>query len=354
MNHQLSCMLACLGLSTAGLASAADSVSVYGLIDLGLTYYSSTTSTSGADTSLVRIDSGVAQSSRLGFRGNEDLGDGNSVFFTLETGFSGDTGTLNQNGAIFGRQALVGIKNKRFGSLSVGRQYDYMSNLGIGYAMGANSAAGSFAWGLHADAANGTLLNNHIYVGDRTNNSIKYQTNDIGGFTGGLMVGMGEVAGDAAAGRTVSGLASYANGRFSTGAAFTHIRNALGTGTTRIGGIGASYVLDKTKFWGIATDVRASLTDTKARTFEAGLTYGMTPAIDLSGAWQYQVRDPDVGNAQALVLVLDYKLSKRSDVYLGGVYANDDAYKAYPVFGGGVQAAGGIQTAVRLGLRHRF
>lgn len=41
------------------------------------------------------------------------------------------------------------------------------------------------------------------------------------------MVGMGEVAGDSAAGRTVSGLARYANRRFSTGAALTHIRDVL-------------------------------------------------------------------------------------------------------------------------------
>jgi hypothetical protein len=84
---------------------------VYGLIDLGLTYYSSTLAQT---KSLIRMDSGIAQSSRLGFRGNEDLGGGNAAFFTLETGFSADTGVLGQGGAIFGRQALVGIRNAAF------------------------------------------------------------------------------------------------------------------------------------------------------------------------------------------------------------------------------------------------
>jgi predicted porin len=350
VNHKISIVLAGIGLSTSGIAQAADSVSVYGLIDLGLTYYSSTS----ANKSMIRMDSGIAQSSRLGFRGNEDLGGGNSAFFTLETGFSADTGTLGQGGAIFGRQAVLGIRNQRLGTVSLGRQYDFMSNLGIAYAMGANSAAGSFAWGLHADAANQSILNNHIYVGDRTTNSIKYQTNDIDGFTGGLMYGLGEVAGNASAGRTVSGLASYARGRFSTGAAFTHIRNAADTGSTRIGGFGASYVLDRVKVWGVATVASVTPTSAKAKTFEVGATHALTPDIDLSGAWQYQDRNRAVSGAQALVAVLDYKLSRRTDVYLGAVYANDNGYSAYPVYGGGLQAAGGVQTALRVGLRHRF
>lgn len=354
MKRTIPFILMCLGLSAMRTASAADAVTVYGLIDLGLTWYSSTPATGGGKASLLRVDSSVAQSSRLGFRGQEDLGNGNAVFFNLETGFSADTGVLGQGGAIFGRQALVGIRNRQLGSLSIGRQYDFMSNLGVAYAMGANSAAGSFAWGLHADAANGALLNNHIYVGDRTNNAIRYQTSNLGGFTGGLMVGLGEVAGDTSAGRTVSGLASYASGRFSTGAAFTHLRNAAGSASTRIGGAGASYALDKFKIWGIATEVSASLNAAKARTFELGATYGLTPQVDVSGAVQHQWRKREVGDAQALIAVLDYKLSKRSDVYLGAVYAHDDGYRAFPVYGGGVQAAGGVQTALRLGLRHRF
>lgn len=354
MMRKTACVLACLGLSGVPAAAAADSVAVYGLVDLGLSWFSSTATTDGRSRSVLRVDSGIAQSSRLGFRGSEDLGNGASAFFTLETGFAADTGVLGQGGAIFGRQAVVGIRKRDLGTLSIGRQYDFMSNLGVGYALGTNSAAGAFAWGLHADAANRNLLNNHIYVGDRSNNSIKYQTSTMGGFTAGVMVGLGEVAGDASAGRTVSGLLSYAAGRFSMGAAFTHIRDATGRASTRVGGIGASYAFDKLKVWGIATQVTATTDSTRARTVEIGANRQLTPRVDLGGAWQYQDRNGGIGNAQAIVAVLDYKLSKRSDVYLSGVYANDDGYRAYPVFGGGVQSAGGVQTALRVGLRHYF
>jgi predicted porin len=354
VNYKVSGILAAIGLSAAGIAQAEDGVAIYGLIDLGLTHYSSASTAAGKDASVTRMDSGIAQGSRFGFRGNEDLGGGNSAFFTLETGFSADDGTLGQGGAIFGRQALVGLRNQRAGALSLGRQYDFMSNLGVAYAMGANSAAGSLAWGLHADAANKNTLNNHIFAGDRTNNSIKYQTEDIGGFSAGLMYGLGEVAGNASASSTTSGIASYTRGNFSAGAAFTNIRNAADTGSTRILGAGASYILDRIKFWGIATDVKNTLSTARASTYEVGATYALTPVVDLSGAYQFQDRNQHVGNAQALVALLDYKLSKRSDAYLGAVYDRDRGYKAYPVFGGGVQAAGSIQTALRAGLRHRF
>ena len=39
----------------------------------------------------------------------EDLGGGLRVRFILEQGFGPDTGTLNQAGRVFGRQAWVGI-----------------------------------------------------------------------------------------------------------------------------------------------------------------------------------------------------------------------------------------------------
>jgi predicted porin len=68
-------------------------VSIYGLIDLGLTYYSNAVKTGGGGASLLRMDSGIAQGSRIGFKGTEDLGGGLNAFFTLETGFGADDGS---------------------------------------------------------------------------------------------------------------------------------------------------------------------------------------------------------------------------------------------------------------------
>ena len=60
--------------------------------------------------------------SRLGFRGTEDLGDGLRALYTLEMGFAPDSGSSNQGGRLFGRQAFVGLSGP-WGSVTLGRQY---------------------------------------------------------------------------------------------------------------------------------------------------------------------------------------------------------------------------------------
>jgi predicted porin len=333
------------------LAFSQNSVTLYGLMDLGVTHYSST-KPSGA--SLTRMDSGQAQGSRWGIRGNEDLGSGLNALFLLESGFNADDGSLGQGGLLFGRQAYVGLQRKGIGTLTIGRQYDFMAGFGAQYAMGAQSAAGSFAWGLHADAANGTLLNNHLYAGDRTNNSVKFESDKFEGFSAGALYGFGEVAGNAKAGRTVSLRADYAGSRLGTGVSFVQTWNAAGQASKRIGAAGFIYKFDSARTFGSfssATDVPSAR---KARTYEIGIGALVTGSLDLSVAYQFQDRNHGIGNAKAFVAVADYLFSKRTDVYLSFVRGLDDGYNAYPVFGGGIQAANGQQSAFRVGIRHRF
>lgn len=337
----------------SGLAHA-DNVSIYGIIDTGISYFSNVANSSGGKSSLVKVDTGVSQGSRIGFKGNEDLGGGMSAFFTLETGFNEDDGSLGQGGLIFGRQSFVGLSDKTLGSVSLGRQYDFMANIGAQYAMGAMSPAGSLAWGLHADAAGGGVLNDHVYAGDRTNNSVKYNSASFSGASFGVMYGLGEVAGNNSAGRTVSARGSYDAGPFSTTAAYTDIKNATGTAASRIYGIGASYQLGPWKPFGLVTQVKATGTSLKDTTYELGAVYSLTAAVDLSAAYELQSRNQDIGNAQQVIAMVDYKLSKRTDLYAGGVYNRDKGYKSFPMAGGGVQSTTGVQSILRVGMRHVF
>src|SRR5437762_2042426 len=102
------------------LASAQSSVTLYGVIDTGVEYVSNV----GANGhGLVRMPNLTATvPSRWGIRGSEDLGGGLKSIFVLESGFSPDSGSSNQGGRLFGRQALVGLTNQ-YGQLSFGRQY---------------------------------------------------------------------------------------------------------------------------------------------------------------------------------------------------------------------------------------
>src|ERR1700738_1089878 len=117
--------LGVVGLTT-GVAHAQSSVTLYGLIDAGLTYVTNervgTTGTTGHSN--FAMTDGSINRSRWGLRGSEDLGGGLKAIFTLENGFTIKNGALGQNSRMFGRQAFVGLASDQFGTVTLGRQYE--------------------------------------------------------------------------------------------------------------------------------------------------------------------------------------------------------------------------------------
>src|SRR5471030_1989290 len=99
-------MVAALTGVCATAAQAQSSVTLYGLIDAGITY-----TNNQHDHSNWQMTSGQVNGSRFGLRGSEDLGGGLKAIFTLENGFNIDNGKLGQNGLEFGRQAFVGLSS---------------------------------------------------------------------------------------------------------------------------------------------------------------------------------------------------------------------------------------------------
>ena len=122
----------------AGAAQAQSSVTVYGILDVG--FASSTTRTpvvSGGQTlkSTQAGFSGVGSetTSRLGFKGVEDLGGGMSAFFTVEvaltptdasaSGSYTDRGVTTSTNYFVNRQSFVGLAKKGLGNFAIGNQY---------------------------------------------------------------------------------------------------------------------------------------------------------------------------------------------------------------------------------------
>ena len=100
-------------------------VTLYGLVDLGLAYQSVTAGDSptefrnpGRRASQLALASGQQSSSRWGLKGTEDLGDGLSASFVLESGFNAADGT----GSGFSRQTTIGLSQKNVGAIELGRQ----------------------------------------------------------------------------------------------------------------------------------------------------------------------------------------------------------------------------------------
>ncbi len=114
-----------------GVAQAQSSVTVYGILDVG--YQGVATKGPSSSTSAVPNNSqanrfsgeGSETTSRLGFRGTEDLGGGMQAFFTAEFGLAPTDYSLsgNNNSGLFNRQTFVGLSSKELGRAAIGTQY---------------------------------------------------------------------------------------------------------------------------------------------------------------------------------------------------------------------------------------
>jgi len=117
--------LAAMG-AFAGTAQAQSSVTVYGILDMG---YSSVNTKSSAAAPVDTTTSGLnlvqgLSSSRIGFRGVEDLGGGLTAGFTIEGNVHANPGTTGSNSATafqFGRHQFVTLTSKDAGGVLVGK-----------------------------------------------------------------------------------------------------------------------------------------------------------------------------------------------------------------------------------------
>jgi predicted porin len=105
-----------VGFSLIALAAAAhaqSTVTLYGRIDNGFTYWNGR-----ADGRLIGMETGSFGESWWGLTGTEDLGGGINAFFKLESGLNTLTGSLNGN--LFGRHAYIGLDSDKVGTFKVG------------------------------------------------------------------------------------------------------------------------------------------------------------------------------------------------------------------------------------------
>jgi len=115
--------------AVAGAAQAQSSVTVYGILDVGFASTSTRAPTSSSSgvirTTSNQFDQSRETSSRLGFKGTEDLGGGLSAFFTAELGLTPEAATMS---TVNNRQSFVGLAKKGLGAASIGTQYTVLHN----------------------------------------------------------------------------------------------------------------------------------------------------------------------------------------------------------------------------------
>lgn len=332
-------------------AHAQASVSIYGVADIGVEYLTNAATVGGKDENLLRLSSGNLSGSRLGFRGTEDLGGGLKAVFQLESGFDLDTGTLAQNGRLFGRHAFVGLQGG-VGGVTLGRQQNSIYDLIIRY--------DPFAFATRYSAA----THDAIFTG-RADNAIKY-TGSFGPVTATAFYSFGrnldgEVAGNSRVSRNIGGGIAYEAGPLGVGVAIDQYHgNTVATAddTARRIAVGASYVFGPVKGFAGYRNLKDELAaggELKSNLYWVGASYQLNPSLLLSGAYYHTARKDSEQDPSSIVLSASYAFSRRTDVYLTLAHARNRSGSNLGLNGFGSSiAAGENQTGAIAGVRHRF
>ena len=348
-------LIALAVLAASGAAMAQSSVTLYGVVDTGLTYSKGEESVYG----MTHVGGNV--NSRLGFRGVEDLGNGLKATFNLEAGMGVDDGNnymdKDSNGMAFRRTSTVGLAGN-FGEVRLGRmltssylavsRYDAFGDTGIG---------ASLAWKRDYPS--------------RAENAISYTSPSFSGFKFGGEYGFGEKE-DARDNRYIGVGAMYDNGPLSLGLGYDRINNVgyvaanppapaeLGEDLTtwQLGGaynFGVAKLLafyKQTKY----KDVLVGDSE-KLKTFGLGVTAPVGAAGEVRASYNnYKISD-DNGKADQLSLGYVHNLSKRTALY--GTYSyikNKDGldFELNGAMGGAGLKDGEKQHGLQLGIRHAF
>jgi predicted porin len=329
-----------------GVASAQSSVTLFGIIDAAAR--NTKNGSAGSYNSLI---SGGGNTSRLGFRGIEDLGGGMRAGFWLEGQVNTDDGTGDATGGgfRFARRATVSLMGG-FGEVRLGRDFTpTYSNWGaaeifgyVGVATTANLRAGFLGQGSIATAV-------------RTNNQIMYFLPAMGGLYGSVNVGAGEGSGD----KYVGGRLGYAAGPFNLGAAYGKTERGIAemetmnlTGSFKMGFATLYAGYENSEYTSGATSNDIDLI-TVAMTM--GLGNGTLKA-------QYTKADSSSANFDATMFGVGYvyNLSKRTSLYTTyGKVSNDGNATAGGNYTAGSQGPSGMKrgessTGYEFGITHNF
>ncbi|MES2070297.1 MAG: porin [Pseudomonadota bacterium] len=329
----------------AGVAHAQSSVTIYGVVDMAIQNENRGGTGPGTGT-ITGLDSGIQSGSRVGFKGTEDLGGGLKANFQLEMGVNADNGTSSQGGLAFGRQAWVGLSGD-FGSVNMGRQYtpifiavDTIDPFDAGFTSGAAGQGTSSAGIL---GVFGTPF--------RSNNTVNYSTNNLGGFTGSAAYSFGEVAGNTSASRQIGLSGTYAAGPVTATLAYHKANDVTGNNATKIVFLGGIYDFGVAKLHAAYGKTTTDLNTADNKQWMIGTTVPFGAAAFLATYTRITNELVTANKSNQVAIGGTYSLSKRTNLYTSFSRTSNDAN----VNAGGLAAANGATDRLfNVGIRHKF
>ncbi len=337
-------MLAVLAAISGG-AYAQSSVTLFGVIDEAARYVKN------GDLKIKSLASGGINTSRLGVRGVEDLGDGLKAGFWLETGLNADSGTQSDGTRFWNRRSTVSLIGN-FGELRLGRDF---TPTYTGYSdydvFGDNGVAASSKF----DSSLGTARD----TGTRADNQIMYLLpSNIGGVYGRASVAAGE---GTAGKKYYGGRLGYAAGPLDVSAAYgqTTVAPLLGEDKFKTADVGASYDFGVVKAMGYYTQSKFAaqkiasysvgvIVPVGVGQIKAAYTHANASGTNAAGV------NVDANDANQFALGYIYNLSKRTAVYGTGAYVKNKGNATFAVASAPTLLAGQKSTGLELGLRHAF
>ncbi|BAL27353.1 porin [Azoarcus sp. KH32C] len=339
--------LVCAALGCAAVPAFAQSsnVQIYGIVDAA--FVNERNTETGAHGN--GIQSGMSRSSRIGFKGTEDLGNGLKATFVLENGVRIDNGNEQHAGKAFGRQAFVALASDSYGTLGLGRQYTPED--------GFNSFYDPFDHQFSAQASN---VMKALLV--RADNSVKYTSPVIAGVQATVIYGFGEQSNEG--NNYVGAGLQYNGGPFSIGATATSKRDVTDSFYARKFQLGASYDFNVVKLYALGQvnrdvdDNAASVAPTRGAKSRQWLIGANAPIGKADKVMVSYVRhNDDATDRDAAMWAVGYThdLSKRTALY--AAYARLDNKDNAIFFLGSPQSGAmvpGADRAINLGIRHSF
>ena len=312
MNKKLLALAVAAALAPAAAMADSGNVTIYGVMDAS---YDITDNGNGATTPGGAVANGTrtnkvsSNNGRIGFKGNEDLGNGLSAIWQVES-----TVFVDQGSDTLGtRNTFVGLSSKTAGTLGLGRNdTPYKSS---------TRAYDYFTDGL---ADNRNLMGKGLIAFDqRPSNTVFYVSPNMSGFVGSIAY----VAG--AEGATASGdkkgdawslSGNYANGPLT--AALAYERHKFGSVSSMVasGGANTPFGASLTTFGATAADVAAIVGSTeKAWKLGVGYTFG---DLMVNGVYEKTSDDFNIFDHKAYTLGAKYKIGS-NDLKLAYIKAGD-------------------------------
>jgi predicted porin len=343
-------------MAPAAHAQDASSVTVYGTIDMGVTWIDNA---QGSDRWFV--GSGSKLSNRLGFRGREDLGGGLTTVFTIEHGFNGDDGTTGQGGRMWGRQSWVGLSSKAVGTLTLGRQYDFLY---AGSPMPLDMGAFLIGGLAGATAGAGTSVDNHL-GGVRYDNTVKWQ-HSLGPVTAGVMYGLGSENDND---KMASAALVYRSGGLWAGVAYLRDNFSPAASGNKIAS--ASVNWDATPAaklvlnWTRSEAYVGADTNSSNNMVQTGLLYKLTAPLSVGVMYGHSKTRNAInvaGKLQQLGAGFAYNFSRRTEFYgiasqVKSEGSTGTAYSSVPGIGApasALRSSDSGQLVLKTGIRHSF